>query len=379
MTYDVQPAHVDMLIDLSKDTKKELILDATAKKHLDITTVSFGADIVQIATEKGKPIVIKTNVVQLKFPAKALAVSDRNNTVKLKVLSNKAPTVGTFNAVSPLMEFSLTEKDKTIESFNIPVEAEFYYDPSKVQDPSKVGVYWLDEATGIWTYIGGTVSVGGTIRVALPHFSKYAVLEKTGETSTGSTPSGSTAGTAAFTDIQGHWAQKEIEQLVNQHIVDGMDAGSFQPNNDMTRGQLVMILNKALSLPASTPAKSFTDVAADSWYKDAVYAAYSANIVGGTSDSTFDPEAIVTREQLAVMMVNAYLYANGKQLSDLQIQSTGNYEDASSISEWATPYVAAASTLGLLNGIDDTHFAPAQNSTRAQVAAVVVRMLNTKK
>jgi hypothetical protein len=45
------------------------------------------------------------------------------------------------------------------------------------------------------------------------------------------------------------------------------------------------------------------------------------------------------------------------------------------INEGAKQYVAAATTIGLLNGVDDTHFAPAQNSTRAQVATVVVRML----
>jgi hypothetical protein len=365
MTYDVQPAHIDMLIDLSNAAKPQLVLDATVNQHIDITTVSFDADIVKIAADKGKPIVVKTNDAQLTFPVNAVAVNDLSNTIKLKITNSEFPTMSSFLAASPLVEFTLTEKDKTITAFNSPVEVVFHYDPSKVKDSSKLGVYWLDETTNTWTYVGGTRNGDGTITASLPHFSKYAVLEKNEQAQALTT----------FADIQGHWAQADIEQLVSKQIVDGMDADSFQPNSDMTRAQFVTILKKALNLPVQTVTKSFADVADDSWYKDAVYAAYAANITGGTSDSTFAPDDNVTREQLAVMVVGAYLNATGKELSDLATTPLANYADASSISDWAKQYVAAATALGLLNGMDDTHFAPAQNSTRAQVAAVVVRML----
>jgi hypothetical protein len=375
MTYDVQPGHVDMLIDLGEDAKKELILDATAKQHLDITTVSFGADIVQEASEKGKPIVIKANDVQLTFPINALTVTNKNETVKFMVLSENAPVMNDFTVASPVLEFSLVEKDKAITTFNTPIEATFRYDPSKVKDTGNLGVYWLDETTNTWTYMGGTVHGDGTITVSLPHFSKYAVLEKTAATSVPFDESSIATGVKVFADIQRHWAQKDIEQLVSKRIIDGMSDQTFQPDNSMTRAQLVTILKKALDLQSQATTKSFTDVAADSWYRDAVYAAYEAKIVGGTSDNTFEPEANVTREQLAVMMVNAYLNVTGKKLSDVVAAQPVNYADESSISNWAKPYVMAAKALGLLNGIDDTHFAPAQNSTRAQVATVVVRML----
>jgi hypothetical protein len=214
--------------------------------------------------------------------------------------------------------------------------------------------------------MGGTVNGDGTITASLPHFSKYAVLEKTAAAETVM---------KTFVDIQGHWAQKDIEQLANMHIVDGMDENSFQPDSSMTRAQFVTILKKALNLQTQATTKLFTDVAADAWYKDSVYATYAANIVSGTSDSTFAPETNVTREQLAVMMVNAYLNATGKKLSDITEGQPVSYADSSDISDWAKQYVAAATTIGLLNGVDDSHFAPAQNSTRAQVATVVVRML----
>ncbi|WP_161404852.1 S-layer homology domain-containing protein [Paenibacillus silvestris] len=363
MTYDVQPAHIDMLIDLSNSAKSQLVLDATTDQHIDITTVSFDADIVKIAADKGKPIVVKTNDVQLTFPVNALVVKDMSNIMELKIWSGEFSALSNFHTVSPLVEFTLTEQDKAITDFNSPVEVVFHYDPSKVKDTSKLGVYWLDKATNTWTYVGGTVNGDGTITASLPHFSKYAVLEKNAQSLT------------TFADIQGHWAQADIEQLVSKQIVDGMDANSFQPNSNMTRAQFVTILKKAMNLPVQTATKSFADVADDSWYRDAVFAAYAANITGGTSDSTFAPEDNVTREQLAVMIVGAYLNATGKQLSDLAAAESLNYADASSISDWAKQYVAVATSLGLLNGMDVTHFAPSQNSTRAQVATVVVRML----
>ncbi|WP_171682321.1 S-layer homology domain-containing protein [Paenibacillus planticolens] len=363
MTYAFQPAHVDMLIDLAKEANKELILDATVKQHLDITTVSFEGDIAQNAANKGKPIVIKANDVQFKFPVSSLSGAYKFETVKLTIASNDIQIFGDFATASPVLEFSLGEKDKAITTFDTPIEATFHYDQSKVTDARNLGVYWLDETTNTWTYMGGKVNGDGTITATLSHFSKYAVLEKI------------EMAVKTFTDTQGHWAQKDIEQLVGKKIIDGMDDQSFQPDSNMTRAQFVTILKKALNLSPQATTKAFEDVAADSWYVDAVNAAYAANIVEGTSDSTFSPEANVTREQLAVMIVNAYLNVTGKKLSNIVSDQPNGYVDASSMSEWAKQYVAAATTLGLLNGVDDTHFAPSQNSTRAQVVTVVVRML----
>ncbi|BFT69196.1 S-layer homology domain-containing protein [Paenibacillus sp. P36] len=368
MTYEVQPGHVDMLIALSTDAK-ELVLDATAKQHLDITTVSFDGDIVNKAALKGKAIVIKANEVQLKFPINAIPVANENNMVKFKVSSEAAPVLSNFNAVSSVLEFTLAEKDSKITNFNTPIEATFHYDLSKVKDASNLGVYWLDETTNTWTSIGGKVNGDGTITANVPHFSKYAVLEKTGNAPTSSTDA------KTFDDIQGHWAQKDIEELVSKQIIDGMSDQLFQPNLEMNRAQLVTILMKAMKLQDPNMSKSFDDVASDAWYKDAVYAAYNAQIVSGVTDNSFAPNANVTREQLAVMIVNAYLNVTGKKLSDVEPAQVPGYVDAITISDWAKPYVSAATALGLLNGVDDSHFAPMEQSTRAQVAAVMVRML----
>ncbi|TXK66241.1 S-layer homology domain-containing protein, partial [Paenibacillus sp. N3.4] len=220
--------------------------------------------------------------------------------------------------------------------------------------------------TGIWNNLGGVVNSDGTITVTLPHFSKYAVLEKVG----------TNASLKTFYDIQGHWAQKEIDQLVVSKIIDGMDETSFKPDANLTRAQFVAMLFRALKLQNPSQAVTFDDVTNDSWYKDSVYAAHEANIVNGVSDHKFKPEANITREQMAVMMVNAYLHVTNKKLSDITITTVAKYADSGSISDWARTYVNIASSLGLLTGYDETNFAPALDSSRAQAAVVINRLLN---
>jgi hypothetical protein len=79
---------------------------------------------------------------------------------------------------------------------------------------------------------------------------------------------------------------------------------------------------------------------------------------------------------MAVMMVNAYLHATGKKLSDIAITQEVKYADEGSISDWARSYVRIASGLGLLNGSDGGNFAPADNTSRAQAAVAIYRLLN---
>ncbi|WP_158301671.1 S-layer homology domain-containing protein [Paenibacillus mesophilus] len=158
-------------------------------------------------------------------------------------------------------------------------------------------------------------------------------------------------------------------------IVNSVDETSFKPDSNMTRAQFVTLLSRALQLQSSGTVGTFSDVSADAWYNKAVYAAREANIVSGVSEKEFAPDAFITREQMAVMMVNAYLFATGKKLSDLVITQEVKYSDEGSISDWARTYVRASSGLGLVNGTDAGNFAPADNSTRAQAAVVLHLML----
>ncbi|NEW07329.1 S8 family serine peptidase [Paenibacillus sp. SYP-B3998] len=366
MTYDLQPGYVDLLIAINSDSN-EVILDARTKEKIDILTVQFGADIIQKATKRNKSIIIRSNEATLTIQPNTFNVENEASKIRFKVSYGSVPSIPNFKAVSSIYDFSLTEGESQIAKFKAPIQVTFAYDTTKVQNPNNLGVYVLDEQSGAWNSVGGTLDGTGQITASLPHFSKYAVLEKT---------STDDKGPVTFTDIQSHWAQKEIEQLARKQIIDGMDDASFKPDSNMTRAQFVMLLSKALKLQSHGSALTFADVASDSWYKESVYAAYEANIVNGVSDHNFAPTATITREQMAVMLVNAYLYTMGEKLEQIAITQEVKYSDEGSISDWARSYVRIASGLGLLNGSNEGDFSPGKDTSRAESAVVIYRLLN---
>ncbi|MDF2923592.1 MAG: hypothetical protein K0R57_2506 [Paenibacillaceae bacterium] len=359
MAYEIKPDRGGLLSSLNSGDK-ELQIDATVEEKLDLLTVELDSDIVLRASSLNRPLVIKSSDITLKFAPNALDIKDSKGTVRLNI-AFATQNIPDFSVVSPIMDIVLSQGDAAITSFNNPVQATFAYDQESVKNWKNLGVYVLDEQTGHWERIGGTVNGDGTITAKLPHLSRYAVLEKAEQG-------------ISFADIQGHWAQKEIEQLAKARIVDGMDENSFMPEANLTRAQFVTLIAKAFKLESHGTAGTFADISGDSWYKDAVYAAYEAGIVEGVSEQAFAPDDNITREQLAVMVVKAYLHATGKKLADIAEPQETVFPDASSISDWAKPYVGAATELGLLQG-DDQGFAPAVDSSRAQAAVVISRLL----
>jgi subtilisin family serine protease len=368
--YDLNPPRVDLIVSLNSSSN-ELVLDASSKEQLDKFTVKFDADIIPKAWSREKTLVIKSNELTVSVPPNAFQVKNQNNSIQFIAAIDPAPAVPNFTAVSPRYDMTISEKGEPIAAFDKPVQVTFSYDKTKVKNPQNLGVYVLDEQKNVWNSVGGTLSDADTITASLPHFSKYAVLEKMPAPE----KQQPTPATRTFADIQNHWAKAEIEKLAAARIVDGVDETSFKPDSNMTRAQFVTLLSRALQLQSSGTASTFSDVSADAWYNKAVYAAREANIVSGVSEKEFAPDAFITREQMAVMMVNAYLFATGKKLSDIAITQEVKYSDEGSISDWARSYVRAASGLGLVNGTDSGNFAPADNSTRAQAAVVLHRML----
>lgn len=360
MTYNFTPPHVDLLIGLNADSK-ELTLNAKTKEKLDILTVEVDSDIVRIAGQRNKSIVVNSNDLTVKIPPQALAIKQTDGKIVFTASKETAPTMTSFTAASSIFDFSIAEDEENLGVFKSPVQVTLPYDKSKVKDAHNVSLYTFNTKLGTWTPVDSTLNTDGTITASLPHFSKYAVLEKQIDTN--------------LKDIQDHWARKEIEDLAGKGIIDGIDANSFQPDGTMTRAQFVTIIAKALKLQSDGQASQFLDVSADAWYRNAVYAAYTAGIISGISEKSFAPDAPITREQMAITMVNAYLHATGKKLEDLVASQEVRYSDEGTISAWAKSYVRIASSLGLLSGTTGGQFAPADQASRAQAAVVIYRLL----
>ncbi|WP_120745760.1 OmpL47-type beta-barrel domain-containing protein [Paenibacillus ginsengarvi] len=180
-----------------------------------------------------------------------------------------------------------------------------------------------------------------------------------------------------FTDITGHWAEKEIDRLKAKLIVQGMPDGSFHPDEEISRAQFAVLLARMLELRPVPPQGRFKDVAEDDWYAGTIAAAQEAGLVGGFDDGTFRPDAPVTREQMAVMLARAMTFAGFATDGDAgkSDELLEGFRDREAISSWARDGVARNAKAGVITGFTDTSYAPNRNASRAEAAVMISRWL----
>ncbi len=173
--------------------------------------------------------------------------------------------------------------------------------------------------------------------------------------------------TAGYTDVAADaWYADAVAYVSAQGLMNGTSSGIFSPGTTMSRAMLVTVLYRLSGSPAVTQASSFTDVAEDAWYADAVAWASEQGVVNGTSATTFSPNDSVTREQMAALL---HRYAGAPETAgDLSA-----YTDAGSISAYAVDAMGWCVQNGILNGTDSGKLSPAASATRAEVAAVLQR------
>ncbi len=181
---------------------------------------------------------------------------------------------------------------------------------------------------------------------------------------------GAIAPSQGFSDTSGHWAETSIDRMADKGIIKG-DNGSFRPDANITRAELITMVARALKLTANGVDTGFGDVAADSWYASYIKAALDKGII--SADVAFRPNDLVTREEMAKILASASAILAGETFAAPEGELSFN--DGHTVSGWATPYILYASQKGLMNGMEDGSFAPKANGTRAQVATVLDRML----
>ncbi len=173
-----------------------------------------------------------------------------------------------------------------------------------------------------------------------------------------------------FDDVDpNRWYHKGIDFVVSEGLMKGIGNRLFQPNGNLTRGQMATILYRLAGSPETSGKSPFVDVAEDRYFSDAVAWAAENGIVNGITDTLFAPNQAVTREQLVTMM-GRYAEKNG-----IEIVVKGNlsaYPDAGHVSEYAVTYMTWAVENGIING-SDGKLIPRNSATRAQIAAIVMR------
>ena len=205
---------------------------------------------------------------------------------------------------------------------------------------------------------------------------KEEVIPPTG--GSGVCPGGPSCPSYGFSDVAGpsDWSHEGIDYCVRRCLMVGTGVGTFSPGMNCSRAQIVQILYN-LSGDKTDYGNyylPFTDVAPGAWYYDAVAWAYDNDVVSGTSATTFAPNDVITREQMAVIL---YGYT-----AEFAPEFTGNaaslntFPDAGSVANWAYAAMSWAVGNGLISGMGSggvSYLAPQGSATRAQASAIIMR------
>lgn len=174
-----------------------------------------------------------------------------------------------------------------------------------------------------------------------------------------------------FVDVPDHWAEEEIKKIYDAGLVNGTSDETYSPDDALDRAMFAAILYRAAGSPAVAGENPFADLASGEYYVDAVAWACGAGVVNGTSDTTYSPYEVITREQLVAMM---FRYAQSLGRDTSARADLGSFADASSVSDYALDAMRWAVAEGIIEG-DEAGLRPAYGATRAQMAAILCRFL----
>ena len=222
-----------------------------------------------------------------------------------------------------------------------------------------------------WLAVDGTVFPAGEVVTFSIDQSLKATWKDTAEVDV----------TEMFSDVTKNWAYPGIQYCVTHQLMSGVGGNLFAPKMTTTRAQIVQILYNLEGEPKVSGTTPFTDLT-QNWYKDAVLWAYQTGVVVGTSATTFAPDLPVTREQIAVILME-YMTRVLKLERTWTPADLSVFPDAGSVSGWAKDALADAVALGLISGASNggqTYLEPQGSATREQVATILMEFCkNVKK
>ncbi len=356
-TVKVENVDVDKLVTDNGD-KKTAEIDLSGTKS-GITDVTLPTDAVkEVAASEAESLTVKLPDVTVSFDDKALAAvaeqssgADLSLSVNVGSANNSNLTDAQKNAITgarelSVIEVSLSSNGEKISNFNggsVTIDVPFEWSMKGL-----LRAYYIDD-NGNKSAIDVTYK-NGVATLVLNHFSTYVV---------------EAVDALSFTDVSvKEYYFDAIAWAVKNAITEGVNDTIFAPGASCTRAQMVTFLWRANGSPEPTVTElPFTDVAVDAYYAKAVLWAVENGITTGTSDTTFDPDGVVTRAEAVTFLWRAAgnPAADGKLFAD--VESTKYYAEAV---RWAVAN-------GVTKGVSNTSFAPGSACTRAQIVTFLYR------
>lgn len=246
---------------------------------------------------------------------------------------------------------------------------------------------------------GGSISPKGTVRVEKNDSKTYTITADKGYAIADVTVNGKSVGAvdsytfknvtsdqtihatfalegaveqSGFADVsKNDWFYDAVQDAVDMGLMAGVSANRFDPNGTVTRAMVAQILYAREGKPAVSGAAAISDVPANAWFHDAMQWAKAQGVIAGYPDGRMEPNAPVTREQLAVIL---HSYAQKKDMDLSKTAGLAGYADAADVSVWAKDAMSWAVGSGLISGRSASILAPAGSATRAECAVIFTQM-----
>lgn len=184
-------------------------------------------------------------------------------------------------------------------------------------------------------------------------------------------------GGAAFAvnadDIHGHWAEKTLQQFIDNGWIQG-DEGGIRPDSTITRAETATVVGAVEEYTEEADVSGYKDVAKTDWFYKQVAKIVKAKVMVGVGDNKWAPQGDVTREQAAVIMckLNDVSVDTKANAADIRAQLTKlGYTDANAVSDWAAPYILAAVQNCYMSGYPDHTLRSGNNITRAEAIVML--------
>lgn len=173
---------------------------------------------------------------------------------------------------------------------------------------------------------------------------------------------------AQFSDIEGHWAQPQITEWVDQGLIKGYSDGTFRPDVEITRAEFAAMVNRAFEFTEAGTV-SFPDVGANKWYAQVVAIASNAGYIAGYGDGTFKPDNNITRQEAAVMISRIL------DLDTTDLSKADGFIDANMMQQWGKGSIGAVNEAAIMQGYQDKSFRPNNPITRAESIVTIDRSM----
>ncbi|SDW47886.1 S-layer homology domain-containing protein [Paenibacillus sp. CF384] len=343
-------------------------LEGSSEYMLQLPIEPFAGGDAELPNRLDKRIEVTTPIGTIVIPNNMFTSNELKNHQSLQFSIRSADLTGLDAATASLLKgkpvielhAAIDGNDVAWNNANAPVQVRLAYSPNAEErnNPEQIVVWYIDKEGGIHPITNGRYDTAtGEVTFKTTHFSEFAVAYHP----------------VAFRDTGKYtWANLQIQTMAAKGILSGKSDQEFSPNKEISRAGFLDGLIKALDLSVAFDS-NFADVSVDNPYYHSLGIARKLGIARGTCSGSFIPNASITREEMAVLVIRAMTAAQ-RTFSAGSVAELTTFKDAARISKYAEADMASLVKSGIIIGSGGGLLDPKGKVTRAQTAVLLYKI-----